>query len=67
MALANEITVSNMVDFLSNALPNAGDELQGIKKGIIELADALVISKADGDTINVAQKTKSQYESAKSY
>ena len=61
----NEVTVSNMVDFfLVMLLPNAGDELQGIKKGIIELADALVINKADGDTINVAQKTKSQYESA---
>ena len=61
----NEVTVSNMVDFfLVMLLPNAGDELQGIKKGIIELADALVINKADGDTINIAQKTKSQYESA---
>ncbi|MBG07379.1 MAG: methylmalonyl Co-A mutase-associated GTPase MeaB [Halobacteriovoraceae bacterium] len=61
----NEVSVSNMVDFfLVMLLPNAGDELQGIKKGIIEIADALAINKADGDTINVAQKTKSQYESA---
>lgn len=61
----NEISVSSMVDFfLVMLLPNAGDELQGIKKGIIELADALVINKADGDSINVAQKTRSQYESA---
>jgi len=61
----NEVTVSNMVDFfLVMLLPNSGDELQGIKKGIIELADALIINKEDGDTIQAAQQTKSQYESA---
>ena len=45
-------------------LPNAGDELQGIKKGIIELADALVINKADGESINLAQQTRRHYENA---
>lgn len=46
----NEVTVRSMVDcFLVLLIAGAGDEMQGIKKGIIELADALVINKADGD------------------
>lgn len=46
----NEITVRSMVDFfLVLMIAGAGDEMQGIKKGVIELADALVINKADGD------------------
>lgn len=46
----NEITVRSMVDFfLVILIPGAGDEMQGIKKGVIELADALIINKADGD------------------
>ena len=46
----NEVTVRTMVDFfLVLMIAGAGDELQGIKKGVIELADALVINKADGD------------------
>jgi LAO/AO transport system kinase len=46
----NEVTVRSMVDFfLVLMIAGAGDEVQGIKKGIIELADALVINKADGD------------------
>lgn len=46
----NEVTVRSMVDcFLVLLIAGAGDELQGIKKGIIELADAIVINKADGD------------------
>lgn len=45
-----EIAVADMVDFfLVLALPGAGDELQGIKKGILELADAIAVNKADGD------------------
>jgi LAO/AO transport system kinase len=45
-----EVAVSDMVDFfLVLALPGAGDELQGIKKGVIELADAIAVNKADGD------------------
>ena len=61
----NEIAVSNMVDFfLVLMLPNAGDELQGIKKGIIELADALLINKSDGESIPIAERTQAQYESA---
>ncbi|MFT6154476.1 MAG: LAO/AO transport system kinase [Bermanella sp.] len=54
-----------MVDFfLVLMLPNAGDELQGIKRGIMELADALVINKADGESVNLAQQTLIHYKSA---
>lgn len=61
----SEIEVSNMVDFfMVLLLPNAGDELQGIKKGIIELADALIINKCDGHSEAQAIKTLSQYQSA---
>jgi len=61
----SEYEVASMVDFfLVLMMPNAGDELQGIKKGILELADALVINKCDGDSINLAKRTQSQYQSA---
>jgi LAO/AO transport system kinase len=61
----SEFEVAAMVDFfMVLMLPNAGDELQGIKKGIIELADALVINKADGESINLANITKTHYTAA---
>lgn len=61
----SEYEVASMVDFfLVLMLPNAGDELQGIKKGIIELADALVINKADGESLGLAERTRSHYQSA---
>ncbi|WP_206019835.1 methylmalonyl Co-A mutase-associated GTPase MeaB [Pseudomaricurvus alkylphenolicus] len=61
----SEYEVAAMVDFfLVLMIPNAGDELQGIKRGIMELADALVINKADGESINLAQRTKSHYQNA---
>jgi len=61
----SEYEVAGMVDFfLVLMLPNAGDELQGIKKGILELADAMVINKADGESINMAEQTKRHYENA---
>jgi LAO/AO transport system kinase len=61
----SEYEVASMVDFfLVLMLPNAGDELQGIKKGIIELADALVINKADGESAGLAERTRAQYQSA---
>lgn len=61
----SEYEVASMVDFfLVLMMPNAGDELQGIKKGIIELADSLLINKCDGESINLAKRTKSQYQSA---
>jgi LAO/AO transport system kinase len=61
----SEYEVASMVDFfLVLMMPNAGDELQGIKKGIIELADALIINKCDGESVNLAKRTQSQYQSA---
>lgn len=61
----SEYEVAGMVDFfMVLMLPNAGDELQGIKKGIMELADALVINKADGESLNLAQQTRSHYQNA---
>lgn len=61
----NEVEVRSMVDFfLVLLLPNAGDELQGIKKGIIELADAIVINKSDGDQTAIAERTRQEYQMA---
>lgn len=55
----SETTVRGMVDFfLLLVLAGAGDELQGIKKGIIEMADALVINKADGDNLPRVKQAK---------
>ena len=63
----SEYQVAGMVDFfMVLMLPGGGDELQGIKKGIMELADALVINKADGDSAKLAAMTQSQYTSAMS-
>jgi len=54
-----------MVDFfLVLMLAGAGDELQGIKRGVLELADALAINKADGDNIANARKAAKMYENA---
>ena len=59
----SETTVRSMVDFfLLVVLTGAGDELQGIKKGIMELADAIVINKADGDNLTKAKVSRGQYE-----
>jgi LAO/AO transport system kinase len=61
----SEFEVADMVDFfLVLMLPNAGDEIQGMKKGILELANAVVINKADGEAINQANVTHAQYQSA---
>lgn len=61
----SEFAVASMVDFfLLLMLAGAGDELQGIKKGIIELADALAINKADGDNVPHAGQAAAQYRSA---
>ncbi len=61
----SEYEVAGMVDFfMVLMLPNAGDELQGIKRGIMELADALVINKADRESVNLAKRTQSHYQSA---
>lgn len=61
----SEYEVAGMVDFfLVLMLPNAGDELQGIKKGILELADAIAVNKADGSNRNLAQQTQRHYQNA---
>ena len=61
----SEIEVSSMVDFFLLLMqPNSGDELQGIKRGILELAQALVINKADGDGLAFANQTQAHCQSA---
>jgi LAO/AO transport system kinase len=61
----SETTVASMVDFfLVLMLAGAGDELQGIKKGVLEIADALAVNKADGDNIEKAVQAKKAYETA---
>ncbi|MGC6428684.1 MAG: methylmalonyl Co-A mutase-associated GTPase MeaB [Flavobacteriales bacterium] len=61
----SETLVHSMVDFfLLLMLSGAGDELQGIKRGIMEMADAILINKADGDNFLKAKKAKQQYKSA---
>lgn len=61
----SEVAVRNMVDFfLLLMLAGAGDELQGIKKGIIEMADAIAITKADGDNARKATAAQLEYQHA---
>jgi LAO/AO transport system kinase len=61
----SETTVASMVDFfLVLMIAGAGDELQGIKKGILELADAVAVNKADGNNIERAEFARKQYETA---
>ncbi len=61
----SEVAVASMVDFfLVLLLPSGGDELQGIKKGVVELADALVVNKADGEMQAAAERTRVDYASA---
>lgn len=61
----SETVVSSMVDFfLLLMLAGAGDELQGIKRGIMEMADAIIINKADGDNINRAKIARIEYQNA---
>lgn len=58
----SEIAVRSMVDFfLLIQLAGAGDELQGIKKGVIEMADAIVVNKADGDNVARANLARGEY------
>jgi len=64
----SETAVSELTDlFLLLLSPGTGDELQGIKKGIVELADLLIINKADGELANAAERARSEYNSALSY
>jgi LAO/AO transport system kinase len=61
----SETAVAGMVDFfLALALAGAGDELQGIKKGVIELADMIAVTKADGDNENRANQAAAEYLAA---
>jgi LAO/AO transport system kinase len=61
----SETAVSDMVDmFLLLLLPGGGDELQGMKRGIVEIADLVLVNKADGDLLDEAQRTASEYASA---
>jgi len=61
----SETAVHGMTDFfLLLMLSGAGDELQGIKKGIMEMADMVVINKADGDNVRMSEMAKLQYQNA---
>jgi LAO/AO transport system kinase len=61
----SEVAVAGMVDtFLLLLSPAGGDELQGVKRGIVELADIIVVNKADGDLEAAARRTASDYASA---
>ena len=61
----SETTVADMTDFfLALMLPGGGDELQGLKKGLVELADMIAINKADGDNLARAKVTAAEYSAA---
>jgi LAO/AO transport system kinase len=61
----SEVAVAGMVDlFVLLLAPGGGDELQGVKRGIVELADLLVVNKADGDLEAAARRTATDYASA---
>ena len=61
----SETAVADMTDFfLVLMLPGAGDELQGIKKGMVELADMIAVNKADGDNIKRANLAAAEYRGA---
>jgi len=61
----SEIAVADMTDFfLVLMLPGAGDELQGLKKGVVELADMIAVNKADGDNVARAKAAAAEYRAA---
>ncbi len=61
----SEVTVAGMVDFfLVLVQPGSGDELQGIKKGVLELADGLVVNKADGELAHAAERARASHADA---
>jgi len=61
----SETAVADMTDFfLVLMLPGAGDELQGLKKGIVELADMIAVNKADGDNVDRAKVAAAEYRAA---
>ncbi len=64
----SETEVQNMTDyFVLMVLPGGGDELQGIKKGIVEISDLILINKADGEHYNSALMTQKEYKTANHY
>ena len=64
----NEITVRSMVDFfLLLLIPGAGDELQGIKRGVMEIADTVLVNKADGENLRAAARARADSERALHY
>jgi LAO/AO transport system kinase len=64
----SEVAARSMVDFfMLLLLPGEGDELQGLKKGTVELSDAIIINKADGDNVFKAQSTLVSYKTAVHY
>lgn len=61
----SEMAVAEMVDFfLVLMLPGAGDEIQGLKKGVLEIADMIAVNKADGDNIERANQAAAEYRAA---
>jgi LAO/AO transport system kinase len=61
----SETSVANMVDiFVVVAIPGAGDELQGIKRGLLELADIIAVNKAEGDNVERANRAAMEYRTA---
>jgi LAO/AO transport system kinase len=61
----SETAVADMTDFfLALMLPGAGDELQGLKKGLVELADMIAVNKADGDNVARAKGAAAEYRAA---
>lgn len=61
----SETAVADMVDmFLLLLLPGSGDELQGLKRGIVELADLVIVNKADGDLLDAAGRVAGEYANA---
>jgi LAO/AO transport system kinase len=61
----SEVTVAGMVDFfLVLVQPGSGDDLQGIKKGVLELADGLVVNKADGELADAAERARVSHSDA---
>ncbi|UCG31536.1 MAG: methylmalonyl Co-A mutase-associated GTPase MeaB [Phycisphaerales bacterium] len=64
----SEAMVAEMTDFfLVLMIPGAGDELQGIKRGLLEFADAIAVTKADGDNLKRAERATREYQSAMSF
>ncbi len=64
----NEITVRGLTDFfLLVLIAGAGDELQGIKRGVMEMADALLVNKADGENLTRSERAKREFEITSKY